>query len=105
MTKEVRAVLDLIGLSVRAGAVTYGTQAVRAAVREGDVRRAILAGDTAAAQRQKLVPLLDARKIPYFIGFTQEELGAAVGRAPVAAIGISNERLAGRIGELLARLK
>jgi ribosomal protein L7Ae-like RNA K-turn-binding protein len=95
-------VLETIGLSARAGALVYGTSAVRAAVREGSVRRVILAEDAATGQRHKLVPLLDARKIPYSISFTQEELGAATGRAPVSAVGFSNSNLAARIGELLS---
>jgi ribosomal protein L7Ae-like RNA K-turn-binding protein len=96
-------VLELIGLSARAGAVVFGTSAVRAAAREGSVYRVILAEDAAAGQRHKLVPLLDARKIPYSIRFSQEELGAASGRAPVSAVGFSNSKLAARIGEILPR--
>lgn len=97
-----RAVLDLIGLSARAGAIVPGTSAVRASVREGKVARVVLARDGAEGQRQKLIPLLDARRVPYHIAFTREELGAASGRAPVSAIGISNPGLASRVGELLA---
>jgi ribosomal protein L7Ae-like RNA K-turn-binding protein len=97
-------VLDLIGLSARAGAVISGTQAVRAAVREGGVCQVILAADAAEAQLGKLIPLLDARRIPYYRGFSQEELGAALGRAPVSAIGISNPQLGERIRALTAGL-
>lgn len=100
---DARAVLDIVGLSTRAGALVSGTQAVRAAVREGTVHQVILAGDAAEGQRRKLIPLLDARRIPYFIGYTQEELGAAIGRAPVSAVGISNAKLAARARDLLAR--
>jgi ribosomal protein L7Ae-like RNA K-turn-binding protein len=77
---------------------------VRAAVRDGSVSLVILAADAAAGQRSKLIPLLDARRVPYYIGFSQEELGAAIGRAPVSALGFSNVQLAGRAGELIAAL-
>jgi ribosomal protein L7Ae-like RNA K-turn-binding protein len=100
----VRDLLDLFGLSARAGALVSGTNAVRAAVREGSVRRVILASDAADGQRGKLIPLLDARRIPYYIGFTREELGAATGRAPVSAVGLTNPQLAERAGELQAAL-
>lgn len=97
-----RAVLDLLGLSARAGALVSGTEAVRNSVRDGSVHLVILAGDTAEGQRGKLTPLLDARRIPYFIGFTRAELGAATGRSPVSAVGLSNPKLAKRARELLS---
>jgi ribosomal protein L7Ae-like RNA K-turn-binding protein len=96
-----RALLDLLGLSTRAGALVSGTNAVRAAVREGSVRQVILAADAAEGQRGKLIPLLDARRIPYYIGFSREELGAATGRAPVSAVGLTNTQLAERARSLL----
>lgn len=102
--RQLRAVLDLIGLSARARALVSGTSAVRSAVREGSVVRVVLARDGAEGQRQKLIPLLDARRVPYQVAFTREELGAASGRAPVSAIGISNPGLASRVGELLVSL-
>jgi ribosomal protein L7Ae-like RNA K-turn-binding protein len=97
-----RAVLDLVGLSARAGALVSGTNAVRSAIRDGSVRQVILATDAAEGQRRKLIPLLDARRVPYHIGFSREELGAASGRAPVSAVGLSNAKLALRTGQLLA---
>jgi ribosomal protein L7Ae-like RNA K-turn-binding protein len=99
-----RAVFDLLGLSARAGALVIGINAARAAVREGGIRRVILAADAAEGQRNKLVPLLDARRIPYDIAFTREELGAAAGRAPASAVGLTNAQLAQRLGEVMAAL-
>lgn len=96
-----RAVLDLLGLSTRAGAVAFGTDAVRSAAREGEVHQVLLAKDAAEGQQGKLVPLLDARRIPYYIGFSRKELGDATGRAPVSAVGLTNPKLAKRVGELL----
>ncbi|MEX2570628.1 MAG: ribosomal L7Ae/L30e/S12e/Gadd45 family protein [Gemmatimonadota bacterium] len=91
----------MVGLSTRAGALVSGTNAVRSAVRDGSVKQVILAADAADGQRRKLMPLLDARRIPYHIGFSREELGAASGRAPVSAIGMTNPQLARRVRELL----
>lgn len=99
-----RALLDLIGLSARAGALVTGTDAVRVALRDGSAHQVILAADAAAGQRNKLVPLLEARQIPFHIGFSREELGAATGRAPLSAVGLTNPELARRVGELLAAL-
>ncbi len=64
----------------------------------------VLAADAADAQRGKLIPLLDARRIPYYTGFSREELGAALGRAPVSAIGLLNPQLGERIRALTTGL-
>lgn len=99
-----RAVLDLLGLAARARAVVGGTEPVRQGAREGSLARVVLAADAAAGQREKLVPLLEARRVPFHVVFTREELGRAVGRGPVAAIGVSDRNLARRVGELIAAL-
>lgn len=99
-----RRVLDLLGLSARAGAIVTGIDSVRQAAREDHVFRVILAEDAASGQQGKLVPLLDARKVPFHTLFTRDELGAALGRGSVSAIGITDGKLARRIGELVATL-
>jgi len=78
-----------------------GTDAVRVAARAGGVHQVILAVDAAAGQRAKLVPLLEARRIPYEIVFTRDELGSAIGRAPVSAVGLTLPAMATRVAELL----
>ena len=103
MTDE-RRILELLGLAARAGSVVSGTGAVRAAVREKKLRRVLLAVDAAPGQRGKLVPLLDAVGIPYHVQFDQVELGAAIGRAPVSAVGVAGDGFAQRLGELVADL-
>lgn len=101
MEKPARAVLNLLGLGARAGALVFGTQAVRDAVRHGKVQLVIVAADAAAGQVGKLVPLLEARGIAYDVIFTREELGSAVGRGPISAVGVTNRSMANRAGELL----
>lgn len=99
-----RRLLDLLGLASRAGQVVTGTEAVRGGVRDDKLRRVILAGDAAPTQRKKLEPLLKARGVPYHVMFTQAELGAAMGRAPVSAVGLGDANFARRAGELLASI-
>ena len=99
-----RRLLDLLGLAARAGQVVTGTEAVRGGVREDKLRRVILASDAAPTQRKKLEPLLIARGVPYHSMFTQAELGAAMGRAPVSAVGLGDANFARRAGELLASI-
>jgi len=99
-----RAILDLLGLATRARSVVAGTDSVRQAVRDGKAFRVILATDTAPTQQAKLLPLLEARKVPHYNGFTQMELGAAMGRSPVAAVGFTDRNFAKRIGQLIAAM-
>lgn len=96
-----RPVLDLLGLAARAGSLVTGTDAVRRATRDNRVFRVILAEDAAPAQRQKLVPLLEARRVPCHTLCTRIELGSAIGRAPISAIGITNQNFARRAGEII----
>ena len=93
--------LRLLGLATRAGAVAPGTERVREAARAGALHFALLASDASDNSRQKLVPLLDARQIPYAVAYRREALGAAVGRAPVSAVGITEIKLASRVREML----
>lgn len=97
-----RRLLELLGLAARAGGLVTGTDAVRRAVRDGLVFRVLLAEDAAPGQQGKLVPLLDARRVPFHTLCTRVALGAAVGRGPVSAIGITNQSFARRVGELAA---
>lgn len=99
-----RRLLDLLGLAARAGSVVTGTGSVRQAVREEQVHRVFLAEDAAPGQRQKLEPLLQARQVPSHIMFSRVELGSAVGRSPVSALGVTDLKLARRLGELVSAL-
>jgi len=74
-----------------------GTSAVRDAVRAGSARLVLVAEDGAAGQVGKVTNLLRHRRIPYRMWGTQEELGGAVGAAPLSAIAIIDDGLAGRL--------
>jgi ribosomal protein L7Ae-like RNA K-turn-binding protein len=82
--------LDLIGLAARAGRLVSGTDAVRQGVREGKVMLVLLAADASPTQHDKLRPLLEARSIRYHLLLSREQMGAAIGRAPVAAVGLTD---------------
>src|SRR5687768_14391878 len=83
------AVLRLLGLATRAGVLLPGTDRVREAARSGDLRFAIVAEDISDNSQDKLLPLLRSRGVPHAVGFRRSELGAAVGRAPLSAVGIT----------------
>jgi ribosomal protein L7Ae-like RNA K-turn-binding protein len=99
-----RALLDLVGLAARAGALVHGTDATRRAVREGGVLFVLMAADGAAGQLSKLVPLLEARGVPYAHTLSRAALGAATGREFVSAIGIIQDGFARRARQLAVAL-
>lgn len=99
-----RALLSLLGLAARARALTLGTDMVRGAARNGKLSGALLAADASPTQARKLVPLLEARQISYAVCCTQAELGAALGRGPVSAVGLNDPSFARRIMELARAL-
>jgi ribosomal protein L7Ae-like RNA K-turn-binding protein len=99
-----RALLDLVGLAARAGALVHGTDATRRAVREGGVLFVLVAADGAPGQVSKLVPLLEARGVPYAHTLSRAALGAATGREFVSAIGITQDGFARRARQLAAAL-
>jgi ribosomal protein L7Ae-like RNA K-turn-binding protein len=94
--------LGLLGLAARAGALVAGTEAVRSEVRDGKIECVLLAADAAPGQRGKLIPLLDARGVQHYTGFSRAGLGHATGRSPTSAIGITNAGFARRVKELAA---
>ncbi|HEX6307923.1 MAG TPA: ribosomal L7Ae/L30e/S12e/Gadd45 family protein [Longimicrobiales bacterium] len=94
--------LALLGMATRAGAVMPGTERVREAARAGTLRLAVIAADASGNSRGKLLPLLAARGISHVIRFERSELGAAVGRGPLSAVGVVDGALAARLLALLA---
>jgi ribosomal protein L7Ae-like RNA K-turn-binding protein len=93
--------LSLIGMATRAGVLVPGTERVREAARGGSLHFAIVAWDASPNSRDKLMPLLDARGISYVVRYSRSELGEAVGRAPLSAVGIVDAKLADRLQALV----
>lgn len=94
-------VFGVLGLARRAGSVVTGTGAVRDAVRADAARLVLLAEDAAAGQVGKVANLLRHRSIPRVTWGTREELGRAVGAAPLSAIAIMDEGFALKLREEL----
>ena len=95
-----RRALDLVGIAARAGHVVFGTERVREAVRTGVVRLVIVASDASANSKDKLVPMLEKRGVPVVERFDRDRLGAAIGRAPVSAVGVTESGIATRLREI-----
>jgi len=80
--------LAFLGMAQRAGALVKGTDAVRQALRRGEVHLLILAEDGAETQRRKLLPLADGKGVRRRTFGTMVELGSALGSGPLAAVGV-----------------
>ena len=93
--------LQLLGLAARAGAVLSGTARVVDGVRNGQVAFALVACDLTATGRDKLVPVLDRAGVRYALKYTRVELGRAVGRSPLAAVGLADPGFGDRLAALL----
>jgi ribosomal protein L7Ae-like RNA K-turn-binding protein len=93
--------LGLLGMAARAGTAVTGTARVREAVRGGGLHLVVLATDASDNSREKLLPLLVARGVSHVIQYERSELGAAVGRGPLSAVGLADRALAERLRALL----
>lgn len=94
------AALRMLGLAERAGMVIPGTGRVREAVRSGRVRLVLLASDASRNSRDKLEPLVRAVGLEYAVIADRARLGAAVGRAPLSAVAVTDAAMARRIDAL-----
>ncbi len=89
-----RRLLGLAGLGVRARNAVVGVEQVRAAAQSGTLKMALMAEDASPHSRDKVVPLLAAKRVTMVDGFTAAELGAVTGRDATAVIGIVDAALA-----------
>jgi ribosomal protein L7Ae-like RNA K-turn-binding protein len=89
-----RRLLALLGLGMRARGVVVGVDQVRAAAKNGTLALAVLASDAAHNSRDKVLPLLAAKRVPVLDGPAAAELGAALGRGATAAVGVVDKALA-----------
>jgi ribosomal protein L7Ae-like RNA K-turn-binding protein len=79
---------------VRGRGAIVGQERVREAARSGRLALAIVASDASSNTRQKLLPLLSARRVTLMEVPSAADLGTAVGRQQTAAVGILDPNLA-----------
>jgi len=96
-----KRMLGLIGLGVRGRLAVVGVEQVRAAALKNGLALAVVAPDASRHSREKVLPLLTARRVRIVEGPTAAELGAVVGREATAAIGIVDRKLADGIVALV----
>jgi ribosomal protein L7Ae-like RNA K-turn-binding protein len=89
-----KKVLGLAGLGVRGRLAVIGVERVREAAQKGKLKLAIVARDASKNSLDKIVPLLEAKRVRIIDGIGAAALGAAVGRDATAVVGIVDAQLA-----------
>jgi ribosomal protein L7Ae-like RNA K-turn-binding protein len=93
-------IMRLLGLGVRSRNAVVGVEQVRDGAKRNKIVYAIVARDASRHSLDKLVPLLNARRVRFIEVPSAAELGAAVGRDSTAAVGIVDRQLADGIRKL-----
>ena len=94
-------VFRLLGLGVRSRGALVGVQQVREAAKSNKLAFAVVASDASSNSLDKIVPLLNARRVRFIEVPSAAELGAAVGREQTAVVGIVDRQLAAGVRELV----
>jgi ribosomal protein L7Ae-like RNA K-turn-binding protein len=93
--------LRLVGLGVRGRGAVIGVEQVREGAKKNKVAYAIVAMDASRHSLDKVIPLLNARRVRFVEVPSAAELGGAVGRETTAVVGIVDRQLAKGIRELV----
>jgi ribosomal protein L7Ae-like RNA K-turn-binding protein len=93
--------LRLLGLGMRSRGVVVGVRQVREAAKHNKVFMAVVATDVSSNSLDKVVPLLNGRRVRFVEVPSAAELGAAVGRVETAVVGIVDRQLAAGVSALV----
>jgi len=93
--------LRLLGLGMRSRGVIVGVRQVREAAKHNKVIMAVVATDVSSNSLDKVVPLLNGRRVKFVEVPSAAELGAAVGRVETAVVGIVDRQLAAGVSALV----
>lgn len=94
-------VLRLLGLGVRSGGAVVGVHQVREAAKRNKVFFAVVGADASVNSLDKIVPLLNARRVRFIEVPSAAELGTAVGRNQTAVVGIVDRQLAAGVRDIV----
>ncbi len=90
-------IMGLIGLSMKAGKVIFGTEAVTEAVERKKAKLIIVAEDAADRTILNFKKLAEKQKLLFVIWGTEQELSRAIGKENKVVIGIKDKNLANAI--------
>jgi len=93
--------LRLVGLGIRSRGAVVGVERVREGIKKDKVAFAIVATDASRNSLDKIVPLLNARRVRFIEVPSAAELGGVAGRESAAVVGIVDRQLAKGIRQLV----
>ena len=93
--------LSLLGLARRAGKLTWFEKANLAAIRSGQAKLLLLAGDAGEAAKKRYRDKSKTYRVPLLVFADKAQLGAALGTSPRAAVTVTDEGFAARLKTLL----
>jgi ribosomal protein L7Ae-like RNA K-turn-binding protein len=93
--------LRLVGLGIRSRGAVVGVERVREGIKKDKVALAIVAVDASRNSLDKIVPLLNARRVRFIEIPSATELGGVAGRESAAVVGIVDRQLAKGIRQLV----
>src|SRR5215813_8748296 len=94
-------VFRLLGLGVRSRGAIIGVEQVRESAKSNKLAFAVVASDASTNSLDKIVPLLNARRVRFIEVPSAAELGAAVGREQTAVVGILDRHLAAGVRQIV----
>ncbi len=86
--------LGLLGLGRRAGNLVVGVDAVRTALQAGKCFLVVVASDAGPRAEEKVTRLARGKGLPVITGPRADDIGRALGRPPVQAVGVRDRALA-----------
>ena len=92
-------ILGLIGLSMKAGKITFGTEAVEEAIERKKIRLIIVTEDAADRTIEKFKKLAEDNKISFAKFGEKDSLSKAIGKENKVVIGVKDKNLASQIFE------
>ena len=95
-----KKILGLIGLSAKAGKISFGSDSVEDQIKKKKVKLVIMAEDSSERTKDKFKKLTEKYNIPCIIIGEIEELSKAIGKSNKAIIGIKDLNLSKEIQKI-----
>lgn len=95
-----KKILGLIGLSAKAGKISFGSDSVEDQIKKKKVKLVIMAEDSSERTKDKFKKLTEKNNIPCIIIGKIEEVSKAIGKSNKAIIGIKDLNLSKEIQKI-----
>ena len=95
-----KKILGLIGLSAKAGKISFGADSVETQIRKRKINLVIIAENSSERTKDKFKKLSEENDIPYIIVGEIDELSKAIGKSNKVIIGIKDLNLSKEIQKI-----